>query len=99
VFDLLSPSDARALIDEAARVLVPGGLLALVSLTEGTTTASRTLSSGWRALAERWPRLVGGCRPIDLRELIAEPAWSLMHCEVVVRFAVPSQVLIARRRG
>ncbi len=97
VFDLLSPGDARALIGEAARVLAPGGLLALVSLTHGTTGSSRIFSTGWQAFAERWPRLAGGCRPIDLRELVVAPEWSIRRCEVVVRFAVPSQVLIASR--
>ena len=99
VFDLLSPDDARAVIAESARVLVPGGVLALVSLTHGTTPSSRIFSAGWQALAEHWPSLVGGCQPIDLRELIAGPAWSIVRCEVVVRVAVPSQVLIATRRA
>jgi ubiquinone/menaquinone biosynthesis C-methylase UbiE len=99
VFDLLSPDDARALVGEAARVLVSGGLLALVSLTHGTTSSSRIFSTGWKAIAERWPSLLGGCQPIDLRELIAGPAWSIVRCEVVLRFAVPSQVLIATRQA
>lgn len=41
VSDLLSESDARALIDEADRLLAPGCALAPVSLTHGTTLASR----------------------------------------------------------
>lgn len=41
VFDLLSPGDAGALAAEAARLLAPGGLLAVVSLTAGTTAPSR----------------------------------------------------------
>jgi ubiquinone/menaquinone biosynthesis C-methylase UbiE len=99
LFDLLSTADARALIDEAARVVAPGGLLALVSLTRGRTGPSRIVSAVWEAAARRWPRLVAGCTPIDLRELVAEPPWTLEHCEVVVRFAVPSQVLSARRQA
>ncbi len=37
VLDLLSPEDAARLLDEAHRVLRPGGLLALASLTPGQT--------------------------------------------------------------
>ena len=60
VFDLLYPEDAHGLVAEAGRLLVPGGRLALVSLTHGTTAASRIIASGWNAIATRWPALVGG---------------------------------------
>ena len=99
VFDLLSPEDARALLGEAARLLTSDGLLGVVSLTNGTTTASRILSSSWEAIAKRWPRLLGGCEPIDLSDLLSGPAWSIEHFEVMVKFAVPSQVVITRRTG
>jgi ubiquinone/menaquinone biosynthesis C-methylase UbiE len=97
VFDLLSPEDARKLLVEAARLVAPGGLLALSSLAEGTTAVSRTVCSVWNAVALRWPSLVGGCRAIDLKELLAGSAWDLQHWEVVVRFGVPSGIVIARR--
>lgn len=97
VFDLLSPGDARTLVGEAARLLAPGGLIALVSLTEGTTKASRVLCSAWNAVALRWPSLVGGCRSIELSNLVTGPGWELRRNEVVVRFGVPSEVMIAER--
>ena len=97
VFDLLSSDDAQALLAEAARLLAPGGLLALVSLTHGTTAASRAICSTWNAVALRWPSLVGGCRPIELRDLVTGPQWDVEHVEVVVRFGVASEVLVARR--
>ena len=100
VFDLLSDSDARALIDEAHRVLVPDGLLALVSLTHGTTTASRLVSGAWGAIATRWPGLVGGCRPIELGDLIKPGGWEIVERDVVISWGVPSEVLVAtRHRG
>ena len=97
VFDILSSEDARSLIAEAARLLRPGGLLAVVSLTKGTTPASRIVATGWNVLATRWPTLVGGCRPIELRELITGPEWRLEHVEVIVRYGVPSEVFVTRR--
>jgi ubiquinone/menaquinone biosynthesis C-methylase UbiE len=97
VFDLLAPAAASALIAEAARLLVPGGQLGLASLTRGPTTASRIVSSAWNAIARRWPSLVGGCRPIELTDLLTGPAWTVRHREVVVRFGVPSEVVVARR--
>lgn len=98
VFDPLSAEQAGSLVAEAARLLVPGGLLAVVSLTQGTTTASRMVCSAWNAVALRWPTLVGGCRPIGLAELAAGPEWNLIHSEVVVRFGVPSGVMVAERK-
>lgn len=97
VFDLLSSPDAQALVAEAARLLVPGGRLCLVSLTHGTTPASRVVCSAWDAIALRWPSLVGGCHPIELRELVGEPAWLVEHREVVVRVGVASEIVVARR--
>jgi ubiquinone/menaquinone biosynthesis C-methylase UbiE len=97
VFDLLSPEDAQVLIGEAGRLLTPGGLLALVSLTHGTTPISRIVCSTWNAIALRWPSLVGGCRSIELTDLISGPEWRLQHRDVVVRFGVPSEVVVARR--
>jgi ubiquinone/menaquinone biosynthesis C-methylase UbiE len=99
VFDLLSPGDAQALLSEARRLLKPGGLLGLVSLTHGTTPGSRIFSSCWGAIAERLPCLVGGCRPVDLGHLVSEPAWSIEYCEVLVTLMIPSQILVARRQG
>ncbi len=99
VFDLLSPGDAQALLREAHRLLKPGGLMGLVSLTHGTTSRSKIVSAGWAAVAKRAPSLLGGCQPVDLRQLVSEPAWLTEHCEVVVRLMVPSQILVVRRQG
>ena len=99
VFDLLSPEHARALMDEAARLVAPGGLVALVSLGEGTTTGSRIVCSVWNAIALRWPSLLGGCRSIELDDLVAGAEWNVRHVEGVVRFGVPSEVLVAERCG
>jgi len=97
VFDLLSPPHTEALIDECFRVLAPGGLMALASLTHGTTPMSRLVSSTWQAVAERWPGLVGGCRPIEVLHYFDAKRWAIEHSEVMVRFGVPSEIVIARR--
>lgn len=97
VFDLLSPDDARTLMAQAARLLAPGSLLALVSLTRGTTMASRVVCSAWNAVALRWPSLVGGCRSIELADLVTGPEWHPRLQEVLVSFGVPSEVMIVER--
>jgi ubiquinone/menaquinone biosynthesis C-methylase UbiE len=99
VFDLLSEEDIRGMLAEAHRMLVPGGLLGVTGLSTGVGPVSRTVERAWRWLQERHPAWVGGCRPIDVRPLLPEDAWTLVHHEKVVAFGVTSEVLVARRAG
>jgi SAM-dependent methyltransferase len=98
VLDLLSPSDSAALLDEAHRVLRPGGVLALASLTPGSTAPSRALTGLWRGLWRLDPRAVGGCRPVELQALLAPDRWSVRHRLTVTRWALSSEVVIDERR-
>ncbi len=97
VADLLSESDIRALISEAGRVLAPGGLLCLASLTHGRTWPSRAVSRLWSLVHRLAPERVGGCRPIRLSRFVTGPAWMTLHDSTLAPFAIPSEVLIAAR--
>jgi ubiquinone/menaquinone biosynthesis C-methylase UbiE len=96
VLDLLAESDIQSLVAEAHRVLTPGGLLGLVSLTHGGTALSRVVERMWRAAYRVRPELVGGCRPISLETFVGE-GWAIRHTRRVVQWGVPSEVLIAER--
>jgi ubiquinone/menaquinone biosynthesis C-methylase UbiE len=98
VFDLLSQADAAALIEDAHRMLAAGGLLALVSLTRGTTPVSRLVAGCWGAVARRRPGLVGGCRPIELCDLLEPGMWRVTDRDVVTSWGVPSEVVVAARQ-
>jgi SAM-dependent methyltransferase len=93
VFDLLAEPLARALLDEAKRLLRPSGRLCLVSLTHGTTVPSRLLCSLWDRASRLAPAMVGGCRPIDLMGLLE--GWQIEHAETTVAWAVASQIVVA----
>jgi ubiquinone/menaquinone biosynthesis C-methylase UbiE len=95
VFDLLSDTDIHEALSESCRVLMPGGKLCLVSLTKGVTIASRIVSALWSALFSIHAPLVGGCRPIRLNSFFDQHCWSVEYRNVVTRFGVPSEVLIA----
>ena len=97
VLDLLPPEHARHVVAEAARALLPGGLLCLASLTTGHGAAARLLATTWSRVWALRPQLVGGCRPSDLLPLLAGPAWHVESAQVVTTLAVGSQVVIARR--
>lgn len=98
VLDLLSEADLQLAVDEAYRVLEPGGRLCTACLTAGTTRASRALCRAWEAVHRLDPRLVGGCRPVDVRAALTSARWEILSCETVVQLSVPTQVLVARRR-
>jgi len=95
VFDLLSEHDIQQAISEAFRVLMPGGKLCLVSLTNGVTFASRFVCALWTQLFRLHAPLVGGCRPIQLEPLFDNHYWPIDYHQVVTQYAVPSEVLIA----
>jgi ubiquinone/menaquinone biosynthesis C-methylase UbiE len=98
VLDLLSGDEIRAVLSEARRVLRPGGLLCLVSLTRGVNPLSRAVVTVWGALHALSPRLVGGCRPLDLEDFVREQdGWKTRHRERLAAFGVPSEVLVAER--
>ncbi len=95
LFDILPEDDIRQAIAEAHRVLQPGGQLCLASLTEGVTVASRIVSGLWSLVFRLHSSLVGGCRPIRLGQYFDFANWSLDHDNVIVKFGVPTEVIVA----
>ncbi len=93
VFDLLSPSDARAVIAQAQRLLQPGGLLCAVSLAHGQTPPATLISRTWTRLWTRAPGLVGGCRPTRLEPLL--DGWHITHRSLLTTWALTSEIIIA----
>ena len=98
VVDLLSTSDIAALFSEAHRLLIPGGHLCLVSLTHGTSTFSRLVTSAWARLHRFSPTLVGGCRPQELHALLPASSFNLEYVQTVTAFGIPSEIVIAERQ-
>ncbi len=98
VLDLLSDDDIRALIAEAHRVVAPDGLLCQLSLTHGRTRLSRLVTSTWKSVYALSPKLLGGCRAIELCDYLPREHWRLRHRNVVSSFGVSSEVVVAARR-
>ncbi|MDH4169944.1 MAG: class I SAM-dependent methyltransferase [Acidimicrobiia bacterium] len=93
VFGLLTESLAHDLLDQARRLLTSNGRLCLVSLTHPTTRPSRALCAAWNQAWRLSPATVGGCRPIDLIDLL--DGWHIEHTDTTVAWAVPSQIVTA----
>jgi ubiquinone/menaquinone biosynthesis C-methylase UbiE len=99
VLDLLSESDANTLLAEARRVLKPGGLLCVVSLSHGKGPISKLVSGAWSSIHRIRPSLVGGCRPISFADTLYPADWDIRHQEVVAPWGVPSEIIIAAAMG
>ena len=97
VFDLLAIEDIHRVLQEAWRILVPGGLIGLTSLTHGFTLPSRILEKIWMTLFSIRPMLVGGCRPISLADLVTAPDWKVRYNDKFSRFGVPSEIIVAEK--
>jgi len=95
VLDLLSESAAIETLDEARRVLGPGGLLCLAGITHGVTATSKAIMSVWQSLFARNPNLVGGCRPTRLNNLLPIEQWGIRYHDTVESWGVASEVVVA----
>lgn len=98
VLDLLPDEKICALLKNARRVLAPGGLAGFASLTSGPGLFSSLVSSAWNGIHRVSPYIVGGCRPIELLSYIPQSEWDLRFRDVVVSFAIPSEVVVVARR-
>jgi demethylmenaquinone methyltransferase/2-methoxy-6-polyprenyl-1,4-benzoquinol methylase len=97
VLDLMPASDLPLLLAEFHRVLQPGGRLVLVSMTEGVDWSSRILMALWKAAYTIHPLACGGCRPVQLSQLVQTAGFQPVEREVVVQLGFPSEILVATR--
>ncbi len=97
VLDLLAPENIRSVTDTAHRILVPGGRICLVSLTRGTTAWCRVVTRAWEFVYRRSPRLVGGCRPIELLKYLRPHLWRTEHHTIVCSYGISSEIVVASR--
>lgn len=98
VLDLLSLTDIQKCLAGAHAAMVKGSLFCHAGLTRGTGPISRATSTLWTLIHRIKPILVGGCRPVVLADLIPEHQWRLIHREVVISVAIPSEVVVAEAR-
>ncbi len=98
VLDLLSDDDIRAVMAEAHRILRPGGLLCLASLSEGHGPVSKVVIGLWSLVHRLRPSLVAGCRPIRLLPFLDRDLWTVHHRRAMAPYGLPAEVVVAERR-
>ena len=97
VLDLLPETAIRQVIAEAYRVLEPGGLLCLTSLSYSTLPLARLRMGMWQLGYRLNPRWFGGCRPLQLLEYLPQVQWRTSFHATVVPYATPSEIVVARK--
>jgi demethylmenaquinone methyltransferase/2-methoxy-6-polyprenyl-1,4-benzoquinol methylase len=97
VLDLVALADLPSWLVEFRRVLKPGGRMVLVSLTDGVNLVSRGFVSVWRLAYRLSPLACGGCRPLQLAGLVRQAGFERVDRQVVLQYAVPSELLVVRR--
>ena len=95
VFDLLDGPTTAAVLVQVERSLAPDGLLCAIGLTDGPGGIAHAVSRVWTGLWRWRPALVGGCRPIQLAEALADAGWQIHHQKTVTAWALTSEVVIA----
>ncbi len=100
VLDVMPPGEIRAVIAETARVLEPGGLFAVATWGRGDAPLQRLVAAVLRTVGRARPRWLGGCRPVSLERFFDEAAqtWLVVESAHVSAFAIPSQVIIAKKQ-
>ena len=77
-------------MSEFYRVLKPAGRVVLVTLTEGATPLSRLVIAAWKLVYSVRTISCGGCRPLEIANLVQDAAFTLLSQDVVVQMGVPS---------
>ena len=98
VFDLLSESDIDNVLADAQRILRVGGLLCLVSLSNGSTLGSRLVARFLSAVNALRPSIIGGCRPIQLLNFLSSTTWELRYRSKVTPYGIPSELVVAKKK-
>lgn len=109
VLDIWSPEDIHVFFKRAREALLThdddknnGGKVVLVSIAmppSSSNVLARAVMSTWKAVASRFPLLLGGCRPIPLAEFLSQDEWNVMDCEQMSVLGYTSEIVIATPRG
>jgi ubiquinone/menaquinone biosynthesis C-methylase UbiE len=95
VLDLVEMEEIPIWLAEFRRVLISGGRMVLLSLTNGVNLLSRGFVTMWNLTYRLSPVACGGCRPLQLTGFVQQAGFVKIERKVVVQYSVPSELLVA----
>ncbi len=93
MLDLLPEAEFDAVLAEFHRVLKPGGRLVVSTMAPGPRWYHRF----WGWLADRYPALLTGCRPISIGNHLEAAGFAINSRTFVSQNTFPSEVILARK--
>ena len=93
MFDLISFKQMNIIINEFSKVLKPDGKLVLVNMTKAEQFGAGLYENIYRIL----PPLMGGCRGVQMFNLLTEHGFKLITREYVQQMLFPSEVILATK--
>jgi ubiquinone/menaquinone biosynthesis C-methylase UbiE len=97
VLDLLSDEQIGQVFTEANRILGNSGLLSITSLACGEGFLAKQVSNIWESIHKFRPKLVGGCRPLNLIAFVDKKIWKIKHHSKVSSFGITSEILVVQK--
>ena len=93
MFDLIAYDQMNAVLKEFKRVIKKGGRLVLVNMTVGERFGSGIYNLIYRLS----PKLIGGCRAVQLSGKLREHGFVVKLREYHQQLLLPSEVIIAHK--
>jgi ubiquinone/menaquinone biosynthesis C-methylase UbiE len=89
MFDLVPDADFARVLGEFHRVLKPGGRLVLATLGPSNSPVYRL----WECLYRFNPKLVGGCRGVQISDAVLRAGFEINRSEQVTQLTMTTEVL------
>jgi ubiquinone/menaquinone biosynthesis C-methylase UbiE len=93
MLDLLPEEDFATVLREFHRLLKPGGIIVLSTMTFGRKRYNRI----WLWIAKRFPSLLTGCRPVETSRYLEKTGFEVLQTACVSQNTFPSEILKARK--
>jgi ubiquinone/menaquinone biosynthesis C-methylase UbiE len=91
VFDALATQDTETTLLEIRRVLKPSGRLVLLHMS----ASSPWFNLFWRMLYWIVPNLLGGCRPIEIAEELAQAGFTVSEVRRLRNWGIPTGIILS----